>query len=241
MQNLEKQTGPNFDILKFKVNYVNITTPIIIGSFFLTLWKTNLLPNSHEGYESKKYDVIWAETCWIIIFLLFPRESDSVPRVFRGDPGMQEKQCYQGYVSIYGSWPEIHDRLPITQHFFFSSRLRKKLWDNFEATWWPLSDFWRNVSLPCGQHNMAIFIGPESDHCSPVRYIDMTYRLSIYWPFWKISISISISIWSYLKISISISISIRQFCKISISIKYRIDSNLAYQTGLCVTHTLKVQ
>ena len=28
------------------------------------------------------------------------------------------------------------------------------------------------------------------------------------------------------------SISIRQFCKISISIKYRIDSNLAYRTGL---------
>merc|ERR1712012_1435232 len=36
------------------------------------------------------------------------------------------------------------------------------------------------------------------------------------------------------KISISISISIRQFCKISISIKYRIDSNLAYRTGLGV-------
>merc|ERR1711962_1988778 len=33
-------------------------------------------------------------------------------------------------------------------------------------------------------------------------------------------------------ISISISISIRQFCKISISIRYRIDSNLAYRTGL---------
>ena len=31
---------------------------------------------------------------------------------------------------------------------------------------------------------------------------------------------------------ILISISIRQFCKISISIKYRIDSNLAYRTGL---------
>ena len=44
---------------------------------------------------------------------------------------------------------------------------------------------------------------------SPVRYIDMTYRLSIYRHFWKISISISISIWSYLKISISI----RQFKK----------------------------
>ena len=48
----------------------------------------------------------------------------------------------------------------------------------------------------------------------------------------KISISISISIWWFWKISISISISIRQFCKISISIKYRIDSNLAYRTGL---------
>ena len=45
-------------------------------------------------------------------------------------------------------------------------------------------------------------------------------------------ISISISIWWFWKISISISISIRQFCKISISIKYRIDSNLAYRTGL---------
>ena len=46
----------------------------------------------------------------------------------------------------------------------------------------------------------------------------------------KISISISISIWWFWKISISISI--RQFCKILISIKYRIDSNLAYRTGL---------
>ena len=54
----------------------------------------------------------------------------------------------------------------------------------------------------------------------------------------KISISISISIWWFWKISISISISIRQFCKISISIKYRIDSNLAYRTGLGATHIL---
>ena len=44
----------------------------------------------------------------------------------------------------------------------------------------------------------------------------------------KISISISILIRWFWKISISI----RQFCKISISIKYRIDSNLAYRTGL---------
>ena len=50
---------------------------------------------------------------------------------------------------------------------------------------------------------------------SPVRYIDIEYRLSIYRHFWKISISI----WSFLKISISISISIRQFWKISISIR----------------------
>merc|ERR1711952_206044 len=71
---------------------------------------------------------------------------------------------------------------------------------------------------------------------SPVRYIDMTYRLSIYRHFCKISISISILIWSFLKISISISI--RQFCKISISIKYRIDSNLAYQTGLPYRDTI---
>merc|ERR1712203_830964 len=49
----------------------------------------------------------------------------------------------------------------------------------------------------------------------------------------KISILISISIWSFWRISISISI--RQFCKISISIKYRIDSNLAYRTGLGIT------
>merc|ERR1711972_621315 len=41
------------------------------------------------------------------------------------------------------------------------------------------------------------------------------------------------------KISISISISIRQFCKISISIKYRIDSNLAYRTGLGLTAILR--
>ena len=33
-----------------------------------------------------------------------------------------------------------------------------------------------------------------------------------------------------------ISISIREFCKISISIKYRIDWNLAYQTGLGIEH-----
>ena len=64
---------------------------------------------------------------------------------------------------------------------------------------------------------------------SPVRYIDMTYRLSIYRHFWKISISISISIWLFLKISISISISIsiRQFQKYRY--RYR---NLAYRTGL---------
>ena len=55
-----------------------------------------------------------------------------------------------------------------------------------------------------------------SSHTSPVRYIDMTYRLSIYRHFWKISI------WSFLKISISISISIRQFWKISISISISI-------------------
>ena len=35
--------------------------------------------------------------------------------------------------------------------------------------------------------------------CSPVRYIDMTYRLSIYQHFWKISISISISIRQFQK------------------------------------------
>ena len=52
---------------------------------------------------------------------------------------------------------------------------------------------------------------------SPVRYIDMTYRLSIYRHFWKISISISISIWSYLKISISI----RQFQKYRYRYRYR--------------------
>ena len=55
---------------------------------------------------------------------------------------------------------------------------------------------------------------------SPVRYIDMTYRLSIYRHFWKISISISISIWSYLKISISISISIRQLKKYRYRYRY---------------------
>ena len=51
-----------------------------------------------------------------------------------------------------------------------------------------------------------------------------------------ISILVSISIWWFWKILISISILIRQFCKISISIKYRIDSNLAYQTGLPSSH-----
>ena len=44
---------------------------------------------------------------------------------------------------------------------------------------------------------------------SPVQYIDMTYRLSIYRHFWKISISISITIRQFWKISISI----RQFQK----------------------------
>ena len=42
-------------------------------------------------------------------------------------------------------------------------------------------------------------------------------------------LKISISIGQFWKISISIV----QFCKILISIKYRIDSNLAYRTGLC--------
>ena len=51
---------------------------------------------------------------------------------------------------------------------------------------------------------------------SPVRYIDMTYRLSIYRHLRKISISISISIWSFLKISISI----RQFQKYRYRYRY---------------------
>ena len=53
---------------------------------------------------------------------------------------------------------------------------------------------------------------------SPVRYIDIGYRLSIYRHFQKISISISISIRHFWKISVSISISTRRFWKISISI-----------------------
>ena len=57
---------------------------------------------------------------------------------------------------------------------------------------------------------------------SPVRYIDMTYRLSIYRHFWKnIDIDIDIDM-EKLKISISISISIGQFWKISISISISI-------------------
>ena len=63
--------------------------------------------------------------------------------------------------------------------------------------------------------NLSQFIGPRkqakpvnilepSFGGSPVRYIDMKYRLSIYRHFWKISISISIR--TILKISISISI-----------------------------------
>ena len=51
---------------------------------------------------------------------------------------------------------------------------------------------------------------------SPVRYIDMTYRLSIYRHFWKISISIR----QFWKISISISISIRQFQKYRYRYRY---------------------
>ena len=60
---------------------------------------------------------------------------------------------------------------------------------------------------------------PQWPRHSPVRYIDMTYRLSIYRHFWKISISISMSIWSFLKISISISI--RQFQKYRYRHRYR--------------------
>ena len=56
---------------------------------------------------------------------------------------------------------------------------------------------------------------------SPVRYIDIEYRLSIYQHFWKISIrrfwKISISIMRFWKISI------RRFWEILISIKYWID------------------
>ena len=56
-----------------------------------------------------------------------------------------------------------------------------------------------------------------SSSCSPVRYIDLTYRLSIYRHFWKISISIR----QFWKISISISISIRQFQKYRYRYRYR--------------------
>ena len=65
--------------------------------------------------------------------------------------------------------------------------------------------------------------------------ISISISIRLFWQisisiglFWKISISISIRrFWK-----ISISISIRRFRKISILIKYRIDWNLAYQTGL---------
>ena len=75
-------------------------------------------------------------------------------------------------------------------------------------------------------------VGKHFFHTSPVRYIDIEYRLSIYRHFWKIliliffriAISMSISIFSKMTISISISISIfstspyryRYFSKVSI-------------------------
>ena len=52
----------------------------------------------------------------------------------------------------------------------------------------------------------------------------------------KVIPKISISIWWFWKILISISI--RQFCRISISMKYRIDSNLAYRTGLLLQYLI---
>ena len=62
--------------------------------------------------------------------------------------------------------------------------------------------------------------------------------------FWKILISISIGLFRNISISIrrfwKISISIRRFWKISISIKYRIDSNLAYRTGLSETKVMSL-
>ena len=63
---------------------------------------------------------------------------------------------------------------------------------------------------------------------SPVRYINIKYWLSIYWHFWKISISTR----RFWKISLLILTSTRTFWKILISIKYRLDKNLAYRTGL---------
>merc|ERR1711889_15591 len=79
------------------------------------------------------------------------------------------------------------------------------------------------------------FITPSP--CTPVKNVFYSFSLLKYR--YEISIvdistllkNIDIDMEKW-KISISISISIRQFCKISISIKYRIDSNLAYRTGL---------
>ena len=71
----------------------------------------------------------------------------------------------------------------------------------------------------CGGCDKYQLWWPLSMVTSPVRYIDMTYRLSIYRHFWKISISISIR--QFWKISISISISIRQFQKYWYRYRYR--------------------
>ena len=87
----------------------------------------------------------------------------------------------------------------------------------------PLITAWVQIWVCHLQFDVRRWVFPSIGG-SPVRYIDIEYRLSIYRHFWQISVSISISIWSFLKISISIrqfwkiSISIRQFWKISISI-----------------------
>ena len=89
---------------------------------------------------------------------------------------------------------------------------------------WLLSWFWLWLSLwNCHQRHYDVYHDhyclPAHPHqSSPVLYIDMKYRLSIYRHFWTI-LEILISIRTILKISILISISIRPFWKISISIR----------------------
>ena len=82
----------------------------------------------------------------------------------------------------------------------------------------------RNIATNIIQFHSRSFLSNLYFWITNQQIIFEYFRLTALFKNWKISISI----WWFWKISISI----RQFCKISISIKYRIDSNLAYRTGL---------
>ena len=89
----------------------------------------------------------------------------------------------------------------------------------------PLITAWVQIWVCHLQFDVRRWVFPSIGG-SPVRYIDIEYRLSIYRHFWKISIST----WSFLKISISISI----FTKISLSISISIFFRFALSVSISI-------